>query len=229
MPEYGYLTILSDGKSGNEQVNVVSFTQNLINENNVLYIQSGTNQTRDRIVFNITNGIVWRKNIQLDIEIIPERLYLGSNNLVINEGGVAVLTTAHLFVLTDYYKSKVTLYTITNNVKHGCIQVHKRCIKSKAFSLKELQAGVVQYAHDGSENLEDQVTIVGETSQKKSYPVILRITVLPVNDQKPRLVNNTGLIMWEGSFAVITNEMLGKFYANICKSSYKFNIIFSCC
>ncbi|KAJ8949136.1 hypothetical protein NQ318_012884 [Aromia moschata] len=155
-----------------------------------------------------SNGIVWKKNLQLNIEIIPERLYLGTNNLIVNEGGITVLSTAHIFVLTEYYKSKVNLYTIQQNVKHGCIQVHKQCIKSKAFSQKELTNGVVQYSHDGSENLEDQIILIGETGQKKSFPAILKITVLPVNDQKPKLVNNTGLVMWEGGVAVITNEML---------------------
>nr|CAH7751852.1 unnamed protein product [Callosobruchus chinensis] len=208
MPEYGYISIISDTKNGNEPVNVMSFSQDLINENKIIYIQSVANQTKDKVVFNVTNGIVWRNNLQLPIEIIPERLYLGTNNLIVNEGGIVALTPNHLFVLTDYYKSKVTMYTIKDSVKHGCVQLHKRCIKSKAFSLKELQAGVVQYAHDGSENMEDQMIIIGETGTKKSVPVVLKITVLPVNDQKPKLVNNTGLVMWEGGTATITNEML---------------------
>ncbi|KAJ8970004.1 hypothetical protein NQ314_001433 [Rhamnusium bicolor] len=224
MPEYGYITILSDAKNGNEPVNVASFTQDLINENKVLYIQSGTNQTKDKIIFNVTNGIVWRKNLQLNIEIIPERLYLGSNNLMVNEGGTAVISTAHLFVLTDYYKSKVILYTIRENVNHGCVQVHKRCIKSKAFSQKELHGGVVQYSHDGSENLEDRLVLVGEAGQKKSFPVVLKITVLPVNDQKPKLVNNTGLVMWEGGVAVITNEMLAAVDDDRPKDTLKYQV-----
>lgn len=209
MPESGYITILSETKNGNEPLNVVTFSQDLVNENKVLYIQSGTNHTRDKIVFNVTNGIVWRENVQLDIEIIPERLYLETSNLVVNEGGVATITVSHVFVVTDYYKSKMNFYTIESDVKNGCIQVHKRCVKSKVFSHKELQAGVVQYSHDGTENLEDQLILTGEASQKKSFPVVLKIIVLPVNDQRPRLVNNTGLVMWEGGVAVITNNMLG--------------------
>ncbi|KAJ8965484.1 hypothetical protein NQ317_017185 [Molorchus minor] len=157
-------------------------------------LESGANQTKDKIIFNATNGIVWKKNLQLNIEIIPERMYLGTNNLIVNEGGTATISTAHLFVLTGYYKSRVTLYTIKENVKYGCVQVLKRCIKSKAFSQKELNSVVVQYAHDGSENLEDELILVGEAGDKKSFPVTLKITVLPVNDQKPKLVNNTAVI-----------------------------------
>lgn len=210
MPESGYITILSETKNGNEPLNVVTFSQDLINENKVLYIQSGTNHTRDKIVFNVTNSIVWRTNVQLDIEIIPERLHLDTSNLVVNEGGVATITIAHIFVVTDYYKFKMNFYTIESDVKHGCVQVHKRCLKSKVFSHKELQAGVVQYSHDGTENLEDQLVLTGEAAQKKSFPVVLKIVVLPVNDQRPRLVNNTGLVMWEGGITAISNSMLGK-------------------
>lgn len=212
MSDSGYVTILSNGKNENEPLNVITFSQDQVNENKVLYIQTGTNHTHDRIVFNVTNGIVWKKNLQLEIEIIPERLHLDTNNLVVSEGGVATITLSHIFVVTEYYKYKMNFYSIETDVKHGCVQVHKRCLKSKVFSHKELQAGVVQYSHDGSENLEDQLVLTGEAAQKKSFPVRLKIIVLPVNDQKPRLVNNTGLVMWEGGVAVITNSMLGKYF-----------------
>lgn len=213
MPESGYITILSETKNGNEPLNVVSFSQDLVNDHKVLYIQSGTNQTHDKLVINVTNGIVWRANLHLDIEIIPERLLLDTNNLLVNEGGVATVTVSHIFVVTEYYKAKINLYTIESDVTHGCIQVHKRCLKSKVFSHKELQAGLVQYSHDGTENLEDQLVFTGEAAQKSSFPVVLKIIVQPVNDQRPRLVNNTGLIMWEGGIAVITNSMLGEYLA----------------
>ncbi|KAG5899733.1 hypothetical protein JTB14_030120 [Gonioctena quinquepunctata] len=224
MPEYGYITILSDAKKGNGPTNVLSFTQDMINENKVLYIQSGTNQTKDAITFNVTNGIIWRKNVRLNIEIIPERLYLGGNDVVVNEGGVTVLTIGHIFVLTDYYKSKITFYMIRENAKHGCLQIHKRCIKSKGFTQKELQAGFVQYSHDGTENLEDHLVLVAEAGQKKSLPLTLKINVLPVNDQKPRLINNTGIVMWEGGVAVITNEMLAALDDDFPKETLKYQI-----
>lgn len=211
MPESGYITILSEVKSGTEPLNVLSFSQDVINDNKVLYIQSGTNHTNDKIVFNVTNGIVWRPNVQLDIEIIPERLNLDTNNLIVNEGGIATITTSHIFVVTNYYKSKMNFYTIEVDVKHGCVEVLKKCLKSKVFSHKDLQAGLVQYSHDGTENLEDALVLIGETAQKKSFPVTLKIIVLPVNDQKPILVNNTGLVMWEGGTAAITNSRLGNY------------------
>ncbi|CAG9855229.1 unnamed protein product [Phyllotreta striolata] len=224
MPEYGYITILSDVKT-EEPVNIESFSQDLVNENKILYIQSAMNRNRDSIVFNVTNGVVWKNNFQLDIEIIPERLYLGTSDLIVNEGGVGILTASHIFVSTDYYKSKVTSYSIKENVKHGCIQLHKRCLKTKGFTQKELLAGAVQYLHDGTETTTDQLILTGDADQKKiSQPVVLNIIIFPVNDQKPKVVNNTGLTMWEGGVEVITNDMLATVDDDLPKETLKYQV-----
>lgn len=211
-PQNGYLSILPSSQITEEHpVNVRTFTQTLINDNRVLYIQSGANQTHDTVTFNVTNGIVWLNNVILEIEIIPEHIYLGSNVLTVNEGGIATISTIHVFIQTEYYRSKVTDYIISQHVSHGCVQIRRKCTKQYGFSHKELLADVVRYSHDGSENLEDELTVVAVAGQKRSFPATIKINVLPVNDQKPQLVNNTGLIMWEGGITIITNEMLGMF------------------
>ncbi|EFA11160.2 Chondroitin sulfate proteoglycan 4-like Protein [Tribolium castaneum] len=212
-PENGYISTIPDSKrSDYEPSNVYYFTQDLINENRILYIQSAANQTRDKIVFNVTNGMVWQNDVTLRIEIIPEQIYLGSNNVTVNEGGVTTLSTSHLFILTDYYKSKSQVqylqYAILQDARHGCIQIDKRCNKLNKFSHKKLLGGSISYAHDGSENLVDEIKLTAVVNQKRSNPVTLNVNVLPVNDQKPKLVNNTGLVMWEGGVEAITNSML---------------------
>lgn len=214
-PENGYISAIPDSKrSDYEPSNVYYFTQDLVNENRILYIQSVANQTKDKIVFNVTNGMVWHNDVVLRIEIIPEQIYLGSNNVTVNEGGVTTLSTSHVFILTDYYKSKTQLqylqYAILQDARHGCIQIDKRCNKVNKFSHKKLLGGSISYAHDGSENLVDEIKLTAVVNQKRSNPVTLNVNVLPVNDQKPKLVNNTGLVMWEGGVETITNSMLGK-------------------
>lgn len=212
VPENGYISILSSSLKPEEQTtNAPSFTQALINENRVLYIQTGTNQTKDSMVFNVTNGIVWLHYLTLDVQIIPEHLYLGTSTINIKEGGVTVLSLSNLFVVTDYYKQRVTDYIILKEPAHGCVRIYKKCNKKNKFSHKELSADVVYYAHDGTENLSDEITVVAIAGEKRSAPVKINVNVLPENDQEPVLVNNTGLTMWEGGTAVINNEMLGKF------------------
>lgn len=68
-----------------------------------------------------------------------------------------------------------------------------------------------QYAHDGSETLGDQFMVRGIASDKESVPAVVRVLVIPVNDEVPHIENNTGLTLWEGSTAIITYTHLGKF------------------
>lgn len=225
-PQNGYISILS-GSQDPESMNVRSFTQELVNENRVLYIQSGTNQTRDRIVFNVTNGMVWLHNLVLDVQIIPEHLYLGSNQLSVNEGGTATITTIHIFIQTEYYRSRVTDYIILQEPGHGCVQRYRKCTTVQGFTHKELVGGLMQYYHDDSENMSDELTVIAVAGQKRSFPVTMPIKVLPINDQKPKLVNNTGLTMWEGGVAVITNDMLGM-PASFLITSLLSNFVSSC-
>lgn len=224
-PYNGYISILPTTPGGqDDSSNVRTFTQSLMNENRVIYVQSIANQTKDRIIFNVTNGIVWLYGLSLEIQIIPERLYLGSNPISVHEGGTAVISPLHLFVLTGFYKNRVTEYLILEQPKHGCLQVHKRCMKIQAFSNKELLAGVVHYSHDGNENLEDAIVLSGVAGTKKSAPVSIKINVLPVNDQKPRVVNNTGLTMWEGGATVITHCMLAAADSDKPKETLRFQV-----
>ena len=50
----------------------------------------------------------------------------------------------------------------------------------------------------------------GIAGDKESVPAVVRVLVTPVNDEPPHIVNNTGLVIWEGSTAVITPTHLGK-------------------
>ena len=68
----------------------------------------------------------------------------------------------------------------------------------------------LQYFHNGEDKLEDQMTLVASTGTKTSMPAVLTIRVLPVNDEMPLLVNNTGLEVWAGATTPITNRHLGK-------------------
>ncbi|XP_066152792.1 chondroitin sulfate proteoglycan 4 [Euwallacea fornicatus] len=223
-PQYGYLTILSESKNGSEILNVASFSQDLINENRVLYIQAGVNQSRDTIIFNVTNGLVWLNTVRLDVIIVPEHWYVGTNEITVNEGGSIQLSPINLYVGTEYYRSMPMIFKIEENFRHGCIQIYKQCSKSKSFTSNNLTSGTVEYLHDGSEYLKDHATFIAHIGDKKSEPAVLRVTVLPVNDHIPKLVNNTGLEMWEGGTGVITNTMLATIDDDRPKETLKYHV-----
>ena len=63
--------------------------------------------------------------------------------------------------------------------------------------------------------MQDQMTLVASGGMKTSMPATLIINILPVNDEMPVLVNNTGLEVWAGATSPITNRHLGKINAHL--------------
>ena len=83
-------------------------------------------------------------------------------------------------------------------------------LKRPFYDGRRFNSLIFQYFHNGEDKLEDQMTLVASTGTKTSMPATLIIRVLPVNDEMPLLVNNTGLEVWAGATTPITNRHLGK-------------------
>lgn len=52
----------------------------------MFYIQAGVNQSSDSFEFDVTNGITWLKGLQLKIVIIPENIYIETDDISVEEG-----------------------------------------------------------------------------------------------------------------------------------------------
>lgn len=78
------------------------------------------------------------------------------------------------------------------------------------FTQKQLEAGVVQYIHSGSEDHYDSMKLVALGKNKESLPFILKILIEPVNDEIPKVTTNTGLQMWIGGKSVLKSSDLSK-------------------
>lgn len=87
------------------------------------------------------------------------------------------------------------------NLKAGKSKVNR-------FTYKQLESGQVQYMHDGSENATDVIRFIAIARNKESVPFDLHIDILPVNDEVPQIVTNTGLQMWVGGRTIIRNTDL---------------------
>lgn len=70
------------------------------------------------------------------------------------------------------------------------------------FTYDELAAKRVVYWHDGSEEATDSLDLVAVAGRRESLPARLLIRVRPVDDERPVLVNNTGLLVWRASTKV---------------------------
>ena len=80
----------------------------------------------------------------------------------------------------------------------------------KKLSAETLNQSLIGYKHDSSETTFDSFSIQARSSRldKLSNEITFNISILPVNDERPQVVNNTGLTLWESTSAVITNSHL---------------------
>lgn len=160
-PQYGYLEVEAAGAvttedpreragsqgpaQGPAQASVTVFEQSLVNEGRVLYVQTAPNQTQDRVVVDVTNGISWLRGLVVRLVVIPDALYLTGGELRVSEGSLVALPANLLSVLTDYYRGRITEFQVTSPPAAGRMQHARDTGKAIAkFSPQQLQAGLIQ-------------------------------------------------------------------------------------
>lgn len=119
------------------------------------------------------------------------------------------LTSEHMQPYSEFYVGKIIEYKILELPRFGSIRSGKSS-KINRFTQKQLDAGVVQYIHGGSEDLIDSMKLVAFGKNKESLPYNLHIVITPVNDELPVVITNTGLQMWIGGKSMLKNTDLCK-------------------
>ncbi|XP_053673462.1 chondroitin sulfate proteoglycan 4 [Anopheles nili] len=209
-PQHGYLEIQSI--TSDDEYNSKVFDQSTVNAEKMFYIQAGVNQSTDCFTFDVTNGITWLRDLMMKIVIIPEHLYVQSNEIIVEEGKTVKLEPEDMVPFSEYYIGKILEYKILDHPMHGSIRAGKSS-KVNRFTQKQLEAGVITYVHNGSENSSDTIRLVALSRNKESIPFILAIKILPINDEVPLLVTNTGLHMWIGGKSMIgSNDLMARDY-----------------
>lgn len=208
-PQHGYLEI--QAITSDDEYNSKVFDQSTINSEKMFYIQAGVNQSSDYFMFDVTNGIYWLRDLVLKIVIIPENLYMKTQNLHVEEGKFVKLSPEYMSPYSEYYVGKIIEYKIVDLPRFGSIRSGKSS-KINRFTQKQLDAGVVQYIHSGSEDHFDSMKIVAYGKTKESLPFILNIEIQPVNDEVPIVTTNTGLQMWIGGKSVLKNSDLSELF-----------------
>ncbi|XP_016977930.2 chondroitin sulfate proteoglycan 4 [Drosophila rhopaloa] len=208
-PMHGYLEMQS--MSFDDEYNCKVFDQSSVNTEKMFYIQAGVNQSTDYFVFDVTNGITWLRQLTMKIVIIPEKLYMHSNIISVVEGKTVQLNPTDIQPYSEYYRGKILEYIVTITPNSGHILAGSS--KVKRFTQKQFEQGNIQYVHNGSENATDSITLVAMARNKESVPFELEFAVVPVNDEEPMIVTNTGLQVWNGGRYVIRNtDLLARDY-----------------
>ncbi|VVC37769.1 Concanavalin A-like lectin/glucanase domain,Laminin G domain [Cinara cedri] len=213
-PHYGYLERESnDEEPGSSENNhLITFNQSLINSGHLYYVQSTMNQSTDRLVVDITNGVVSLYGLVISFVIVPKNVYLTSSQLNVIEGGNVTLSANTFPVMSSYYTDRISRYSLVSAPNHG------RIVRTTAdtfdptidfWSPKQLARSQIMYVHDGSESTDDSFSVkVAVSDEKESAPVDVEVKVNPVNNQKPSISRNTGIKVWKGGIGLITSDNL---------------------
>ncbi|XP_043505299.1 chondroitin sulfate proteoglycan 4 isoform X1 [Polistes fuscatus] len=229
-PQNGYLEIQSHDEHTEESKEeyvgnwVKQFDQALINDGRLFYVQSVMNQTNDKFVVDVTNGIMWMYGLSVNFIIVPDKLYVEAKNLNVIEGKSVILDETDFIVITSYYAGKVTDYRIIEKPKHGVVIDSTRNSQVKKFPQKHLNGGMILYKHNGDEFSKDSFKMVVIAGDKISEPFDIWIVVQPINDEVPVLVNKTKLNVWQGGSVVLMPSYLAAVDNDTVPSEITFNL-----
>ncbi|XP_069376243.1 FRAS1-related extracellular matrix protein 1b isoform X2 [Paralichthys olivaceus] len=233
-PLHGFLenTLPTPGsEKSNAGVRVESFSLVHLTAGFINYVQSehkGAEPTVDQLSISVSDGLHRSAHVPFYIIINPtndETPSLLLANFTVKEGGIRELTPSILDGLDLDAPPDLLSFTVVQPPVHGRLingiygaemsrykemgaGLLQRTLPVTSFTLQELRQGMkIMYMHDDTETLEDAVALQ-LTDGVHTVQGTAQVTVLPVNDEKPRLLKNSGLEVDSGERRVISSVAL---------------------
>ncbi|KAM7012171.1 LOW QUALITY PROTEIN: FRAS1-related extracellular matrix protein 1b [Tautogolabrus adspersus] len=234
LPLHGFLenTLPTPGsEKSNAGVRVESFSLVHLTSGFINYVQSeskGAEPTVDQLSISVSDGLHHSAPVPFYIIINPtndERPSLLLANFTVKEGGMRELTPSILNGFDLDAPPDILTFTVEQPPAHGSLingiygaemsrykemgaDLLQRSLPVTSFTLQELRQGMkIVYMHDDTETLKDAVAL-RLTDGVHTVRGTAQVTVLPVNDEKPRLLKNAGLQVDSGERRVISNVVL---------------------
>uniref|UniRef100_A0A3P9BWF9 Chondroitin sulfate proteoglycan 4 n=1 Tax=Maylandia zebra TaxID=106582 RepID=A0A3P9BWF9_9CICH len=210
-PQHGHvvkLTTSPDAEASPVLDYIHSFTQEDIDEGHILYVSAPT-QRHDVFTLDVSNGFNTVENLRMFVNIVPRIIPVQALNFTVKEGLSRVINADIINILDPFYNSSTIDISVDEPPKHGDI----RSLSGQElsyFSLEEVSRQKVYYMHDSTESTEDNFTLSlsAYDIDRRSLPFTISVTVIPVNDEPPKLTRNTGTEVFAGEEADITSSML---------------------
>ncbi|XP_072528512.1 chondroitin sulfate proteoglycan 4 [Salminus brasiliensis] len=187
-----------------------SFTQEDVNMGTVLYV-SASRQGRDRFVLDVSNGFTTVEDLEVQVDIVPRLIPIQVMNFTVREGGAVSLSEEVLNITHPFYRSVNIDFIVEEAPQHGDLRYLDREEDGLvSFTWEDVQKGLIYYYHDSTETTEDSLTLSASAFEisRRSQPITISITVMPVNDEPPQLQRNTGLEVLVGEESEITSRLL---------------------
>ncbi|XP_064356689.1 chondroitin sulfate proteoglycan 4-like isoform X2 [Dromaius novaehollandiae] len=213
LPVHGYIRKFSSEKNyvGSDQKPVLTFTQQDVDEGNVQYVQTVSDQLNDHFSLDVTNGVRAVSGIGISVDIIPRVIPLDVQNFTVLEGGSKALLEDYLKISSRHFAGLSCEFILIEQPKHGYLEnTRVPGVVLTKFTRKQVEQELIYYVHDDSEELTDNFTVIVNNTElwKQSLPQTVFVTVIAVNDEAPVIKVNKILQVWVGSVTEITVDDL---------------------
>ncbi|KAK2860526.1 hypothetical protein Q7C36_004692 [Tachysurus vachellii] len=232
-PQFGYIENIlpSPGfEKSNMGISIASFSYRDVLNGHINYVQSRHQRiepTADQFMLYISDGKHQSSAIPFYIIIKPtndESPDFLARNIGVREGDMKELDASIINAVDlDVPKDRLT-FRIIQQPKHGAIMGgfhgndvahYKRSIKNhgteaqvQVFTMEDLRNGMtLMYLHDDSESEKDSFIIQLSDGKHQLQRHIL-VKVMPVNDEKPCIIRNTGIEVEPGEDRLISSAVL---------------------
>lgn len=162
------------------------------------------------VVFEVIDTEAFHSEpIRLLIKVWPRNtlapIVTKNKELVLFEGQSRIISSNdNLQILDKDNINEVKIYVV-GGLRYGELYVDRRV--SKWFTPRDLDNGTIIYQHDNSDTYSDNI-ILNATDGKLYVEFVFVINIIPVDDEMPVVVRNTGLELEKGESAIIDEYSL---------------------
>ncbi|MBF2026024.1 MAG: tandem-95 repeat protein [Oscillatoriales cyanobacterium C42_A2020_001] len=189
-----------------------TFSQVDLNDGSrIQYIHNGSETTRDRFIFTVSDGAggtINASTFSISVTPVNDPPVLATNlGLTVSEGEESSIAPTLLQITDPDSPPESLTYSVTSLPANGTLLLSGTAVTS--FTQADVTSGNLRYRQNGSETLTDRFifTISDGLIPTPLGPNTFSINVLPVNDP-PIVATNAGLTLSEGATAFISPTRL---------------------
>ncbi|EYC25248.1 hypothetical protein Y032_0012g1785 [Ancylostoma ceylanicum] len=215
-PKYGILSRKINGKS--RRIGVSSnFTQADL-DNQLISFKLHFMQysiINDFFLFRVITPAISSESLRFEIIFVPTQtsIQLVNRTIVVQEGEMATITSDSLSLATpddSFFVFTLALAPIQGALILKSDSSRKALTTGMNFTTKDIAEERLIYTHSGSETRTDRLHLIAESAFRKGrrIPFWMSFSIIPVNDNKPRLHGSSTLQIVERGERVLHPYLL---------------------